>query len=117
MLKPSRIGAPRLSTDSARDDPSLLLNLQLTIQQVQGLFIRLGGPNDRKHPLARLVVRVLGDTNSGAGETSDFRDFGTGAADDAADHVRGDRDVLGLEVSGRGGRSRGGVGLAERGGA
>lgn len=112
MLEPARARAPRLATDGTRAHPSLLLNLQLTIQQIQRLFIRLGGPDDRKHPLARLVVRVLGDTDPRAGETSDFRDFGAGAADDAADHVGGDRDVLGLQVSS--GRSRGG-GLAERG--
>ena len=80
--------------------PSLLFALQLVVEEEERLLVRLGGPDDREHALAGLVVRFLRDRDFRAGQSSNLGDLGTIAADDAANHVGRDGDILCAEVRG-----------------
>ena len=68
-------------------DAALLLVLQLVVQEIERLLVRLGGADDREHALAGLVVRRLRNGDLRAGQASDFGNLGTLAANDAPDHV------------------------------
>lgn len=77
---------------------TLLLGLELVIEQEERLLVCLGGALDGKHALTRLVVGHLGDRDPGPAQAADLGDLGTALADDAADHVGRDRDVLRAQV-------------------
>ena len=81
-------------------NPPLLLALELVVEEEERLLVRLGGPDDREHALAGLVVRFLSDRDFRAGQSSNLGDLGAIAADDAANHVGRDGDVLCAEVGG-----------------
>jgi hypothetical protein len=89
---------------SLSSNPPLFLHFQLIVEQEESFLVGLGCTYDGEHPLTSLVVRGLSDADFGPGEAADFSDLGATAADDAAHHVRRNRDVLGSEVSRR--RSR-----------
>lgn len=86
-----------------------LLSLEVFVKQVEGLLVASAGTGDGKHALASLVVRGLRDADSRSAGATDLLDLGATTADDAPDHVGGDRDVLGLRllailIDGGGGR-------------
>jgi hypothetical protein len=77
---------------------SHLLSLEVLVKQVKGLLVGARGSSNSEHPLARLVVGGLGDGDTSTGTLANLRDLATCATDDAANHVGGDADVLGLDV-------------------
>lgn len=79
-------------------DSSLLLALELVVEQEESLFVSLRGTDDGEHSLSRLIVGLLGDRYPGSRESSNLGDLGTTSTDDATDHVGGDRDRLGSHV-------------------
>lgn len=78
--------------------PSELLGLEVLVEEVEGLLVAGSGTGDGEHPLASIVMGGLGDGDSGSGGSADLLDLGASTANDASNHVGGDRDVLGLEV-------------------
>lgn len=72
------------------------------VEEDKSLLVGLWGANDGKQPLATIVVWLLSDDNFRSGQSSDLRDSGASLADDRANHVRGDGDVLGSFVAGMG---------------
>ena len=89
----------KLSTDTA-----FLLTFELVIEQIQCLLIGFGRTLNREHSLASVIVRALGDADLAAAQTTDLGNLRPRAPDNAADHVRRDRDVLraNLPAIGRG---------------
>lgn len=83
---------------------SLLLALELVIEQEERLLVGLRRADNREHALASFVMRFLCDGDLGSRQASNLGDFGSIAANDTADHVGGDGDVLGAEVGGWGRR-------------
>lgn len=75
-----------------------LLRLEIFVEKVKCLFIRAGTTGDGEHALASLIMRCLGDRNAGARCLADLADLAATAADDAANHVCGNADVLGLDI-------------------
>jgi hypothetical protein len=75
-----------------------LLCLEVLIQEVQGGLIGLCTAHDREHAFASLVVRGLGNADSSTRSLADFADLATCTANDTADHVGRDANVLGLQL-------------------
>lgn len=73
-----------------------LLPLEVLVQQVQGFLVGTGTSHDGEHPLAALIVRCFGDGDAGAGALADLADFGPTSADDTANHIGRNADVLSL---------------------
>ena len=74
-----------------------LFSLEIFVEQIEGFLVTSCTASNGEHALASLVVRGLGNRNSSAGAAPDFADLATGTANDAANHVGGNADVLGLE--------------------
>ena len=87
-------------------DSPLLLALKLVVQQKERFLVGLGSTNDGEHPLAGIVVRLLGNGDLGTRQTANLGNLGSIAADDASHHVARNGDVLGAQVAGLGGGAR-----------
>lgn len=103
---------------SATEEPHDLEEMtDLRVEQHQSTLSRLRRPDNGEHSLASLVMGDFGDRDSGAGQSSDFRNLGTAFAagdkksatvqplivrllysHDAAHHVAWDGDILGSKV-------------------
>jgi len=79
--------------------PPLFLAFQLVIKEVESLLVCLGRTDDCEHALTGFVVGFLGNGDFRARKSTDLGNFSPVLADYAANHVRGDRDGLGPEVS------------------
>lgn len=75
-----------------------LLRFQVLVKEIQRLLVRLGASHDGEHALTGVIVGRLGDRDPSSRAPPDLRDLGTAPADDAANHVRGNADVLGLDL-------------------
>jgi hypothetical protein len=75
-----------------------LLGFEVLVKEVQGLFVGLGTAHDSEHALTGLVMRRLRDGNPSTRASTDLRNLSSAPADDAADHIRRDADVLGLNL-------------------
>lgn len=75
-----------------------LLCLKVLVKEVQRLLVGIGTASDGEHALAGLVMRSLGNADAGARGLADLADLAATTANDASDHVRGNGDVLGLDV-------------------
>ena len=92
-----------------------LLRLEVLVEEKEGRLIGLGRSHDGEHALAGLIVRslrgmlvttlngtasltCLSDGDSGSGGLPDLADLAAGAADDAANHVCRDADILSLNL-------------------
>lgn len=75
-----------------------LFGLEVLVQEVQSLLVRLSTSHDREHALARLVVRGFRNRDSSSRAPADLRDLGSTTANDAAHHVSRNADVLGLDL-------------------
>lgn len=75
-----------------------LLGFEVLVQKVKCLLVRTWTTGDGEHALASVVVRSLGDRDTGTGALADLADLAATASNDAADHVSGDADVLSLDI-------------------
>lgn len=75
-----------------------LLCFEVLVQKVKRLLVRSGTTGDGEHTLASLIMRSLGDRDAGTRVLADVTDLSATAADDASNHVRGDADVLSLDL-------------------
>ena len=75
-----------------------LLTLKVLVEEVEGSLVGLGGAHDSEHALAGIIVWCLGDGDSGSRGLADLGDLASTTADDASNHVRWNRDVLGLDL-------------------
>src|SRR5690606_9238651 len=76
----------------------VLLALQLAIQQIQRLLIRLQSSYNRKHALACLIMRSLCNRDARTRQSTDLRDLGATLSNDATNHVCGNRNLLRAKV-------------------
>lgn len=74
-----------------------LLSLEVLVQKVKSLLVGLSATHDGEHAFARLVMGSLGDGDPGSRAPADLGDLATTSANDAANHVSGDADVLCLD--------------------
>jgi len=91
-----------------------LFGLEVLVQEIQSLLVGLGASHDGEHAFTGLVMRGLGNRDASSRASPDLRDLGAATADDAANHVSRDADVLGLNlfaVFGDKGISTAGVGV------
>lgn len=92
-----------------------LLGFEILVEKIQRLLVAAGRASDGKHALAALVMRSLGNGDASPRALPDFANLAAATANDAANHIRRNADVLGLDflavlgVSGRW-RTTGGVG-------
>ena len=75
-----------------------LLRFQVLVKEIQRLLVRLGASHDGEHALTGVIVGRLGDRDPSSRAPPDLRDLGTAPADNAANHVRRNADVLGLDL-------------------
>lgn len=71
-----------------------LLGFEVFVEEIQGFFVCLCASHDSEHAFAGIIVRSLRDRDTSTRASSDFADFGSTTANDTANHVRGDADVL-----------------------
>jgi hypothetical protein len=75
-----------------------LLRLEVLVEQVERLLVGAGAAGDGEHALSSLVVGSLGNADAGAGRLADLADLAASTANDAANHVGRNGDVLSLDV-------------------
>lgn len=75
-----------------------LLALEVLVEKVERSLVRLGAAHDGEHALTSLIVWSLGDGDASTGSLADLRDLAATTADDAANHVGWNGDVLGLDL-------------------
>jgi hypothetical protein len=73
-----------------------LFGFKVLVKEIQRFLICLFTAHDREHALASFIVWCLGNGDAGTGAFSNFADLRTASTDDAADHVGGYADILGL---------------------
>src|ERR1700722_7710301 len=73
-----------------------LFGFKVLVKGTQRFLICLFTAHDREHALSSFVVWCFGNGDAGTGAFSNFADLGTASTDDAADHIGGYADVLGL---------------------
>lgn len=75
-----------------------LLRLQVLVQEIQRLLVRLGATHDGEHTLTGLIMRGLGNRDPSSRAPADLSDLGSSPANDASNHVSGNADVLRLDL-------------------
>jgi hypothetical protein len=75
-----------------------LLCLEVLVKKVKSLLVGVGAASDGEHALSGLVMGSFGNADAGARGLADLADLTATTADDASDHIRGNGDVLGLNV-------------------
>jgi hypothetical protein len=78
---------------------SHLLSLEVLVQQIQSLLVGTGAAGDGEHTLASVVVGCLGDGDACARRLADLANLAAATANDAANHVGGNADVLRLQFN------------------
>ena len=75
-----------------------LLGFKVLVKKVEGLFVGLRTSHDSEHALSSLVMRSLGDRDPSSRASANLCDLGSAPADDTSDHIRGNADVLSLDL-------------------